>query len=123
MTGSPTNPEMESIRIRLLKVLRLAQGGVGGERENAEVLLGKLLRKHAMTMADLDGSLDQPRTLAWLPATGEDERSVLAQLVVKLFGTGRKVWRHPEAMDLGVTQVVDATLGCHAGISREIFAT
>ena len=27
------------------------------------------------------------------------------------------------AMDLGVTQVVDATLGCHAGISREIFMT
>ena len=25
------------------------------------------------------------------------------------------------AMDLGVTQVVDATLGCHAGISRTIF--
>jgi acetamidase/formamidase len=25
------------------------------------------------------------------------------------------------AMDLGVTQVVDATLGCHAGINRAIF--
>jgi acetamidase/formamidase len=25
------------------------------------------------------------------------------------------------AMDLGVTQVVDATLGCHAGLSRTIF--
>jgi acetamidase/formamidase len=27
------------------------------------------------------------------------------------------------AMDLGVTQVVDATLGCHAGISRAIFGS
>ena len=25
------------------------------------------------------------------------------------------------AMDLGVTQVVDARLGCHAGINRAIF--
>jgi acetamidase/formamidase len=25
------------------------------------------------------------------------------------------------AMDLGVTQVVDATLGCHAGIAKAIF--
>jgi acetamidase/formamidase len=25
------------------------------------------------------------------------------------------------AVDLGVTQVVDATLGCHAGIARAIF--
>jgi hypothetical protein len=24
-------------------------------------------------------------------------------------------------MDLGVTQVVDGTLGCHAGIARSIF--
>jgi acetamidase/formamidase len=27
------------------------------------------------------------------------------------------------AMDLGVTQVVDSTLGCHAGISRAVFGT
>ena len=26
------------------------------------------------------------------------------------------------AMDLGVTQVVDGTVGCHAGVSRAIFA-
>ena len=26
------------------------------------------------------------------------------------------------AVDLGVTQVVDGTLGCHAGIARDLFA-
>ena len=102
MTESPTSPEKESIRSRLLKVLRLAQEGVGGERENAEVLLGKLLRKHDMTMADLEGSLDQPRAMVWLPASIEDERTVLSQLVARLFGTERKIWRHPTAMDLGI---------------------
>ena len=26
------------------------------------------------------------------------------------------------AMDLGVTQVVDSTIGCHAGVAKAIFA-
>lgn len=112
MTGPPASPEMESIRSRLLKVLRLAQDGVGGERENAEVLLGKLLRKHSMTMADLEGPLDQPRAVVWLPVSGEDERTVLSQLVVKLFGITRKLWRHVNAMDLGV----DVTPSEHAAL-------
>ena len=98
----PPNPELESIRVRLLKVLRLAQEGVGGERENAEVLLGKLLRRHGMTLADLEGALDQPRTLVWLPASDVDERAVLAQLVLKLFGAERKVFARPEDAALGV---------------------
>ena len=93
---------MESIRNRLLKVLRLAQEGIGGERENAEVLLAKLLRKHSMTMADLEGSLDQPRASVWLPASSDDERTVLAQLVVKLFGMDRRVWRRTNSLDLGL---------------------
>ena len=93
---------MESIRNRLLKVLRLAQEGVGGERENAEVLLAKLLRKHSMTMADLEGALDQPRASVWVPASSEDERAVLAQLVVRLFGMDRTVWRRTNSLDLGL---------------------
>jgi hypothetical protein len=102
MTVSPSSPELESVRSRLLKVLRLAQQGVGGERENAEVLLAKLLRKHSMTMADLDGASGQPATRMWLPASDVDERTVLAQLVVKLFGKSRKVWRRAADTDLGV---------------------
>lgn len=104
--------EMDSIRVRLLKVLRLAQEGVGGERENAETLLAKLLRKHSMTMADLEGALDQPRTRVWLPASDTDERTVLSQLTLKLFGTGRKFWRQSNNMDLGV----DLTPSEHAAL-------
>ena len=36
--------DRESIRVRLLKVLRLSQEGVGGERENAEAWPAKLAR-------------------------------------------------------------------------------
>lgn len=112
MTSSSPDPEMESIRARLLKVLRLAQEGVGGERENAAVLLEKLLRKHDMTMADLEGALDEPRTLVWLPAADVDERTVLSQLAVRLFGTTRKLFRRTDAAELGV----EVTASEHAAL-------
>ncbi len=102
MTPSSPNPEAESIRARLLKVLRLAQEGVGGERENAAVLLEKLLRKHDMTMADLDGALGEPRSMVWLPAGDVDERTVLSQLAMRLFGTARTLFRRTDAAELGV---------------------
>ena len=104
---------MDSIRDRLLKVLRLAQEGVGGERENAEVLLAKLLKKHAMTMADLEGPAGQSGARTWLPSSSDDERTVLAQLVVRMFGTGRKVFRGNHSFDLGV----DVTPSEHAALT------
>lgn len=109
---TPPNPEMESIRNRLLKVLRLAQQGVGGERENAEVLLAKLLRKHSMTMADLEGAVDQPRSLFWIAAGDSEERTVLSQLIMRLFGTTRKLWHRTGETNLGV----DVTPSEHAAL-------
>ena len=106
------SPERETVRIRLLKVLRLAQEGVGGERENAEALLEKLLRKHSMTMADLEGTPDQPRSRVWLPAADLEERSVLAQLIAKLFGTERKLWRVGTECNVGL----DVTPAEHAAL-------
>jgi len=103
--------DRDTIRIRLLKVLRLAQDGVGGERENAEALLAKLLRKHSMTMADLDGALDRPRIREWLPVGDEEERMVLSQLVIRLFGIDRPTWRRG-ASELGV----EVTPSEHAAI-------
>jgi hypothetical protein len=39
---------------RLRKVLALAKGGTGGERDNAERQLEAMLRKHGLTMDDID---------------------------------------------------------------------
>lgn len=101
-----------SVRGRLLKVLRLAQQGVGGERENAEVLLAKLLKKHSLTMADLEGSGSEGATLLWMPAADAEERTVLSQLAVSLFGTGRKLWSGRNSWDVGV----ELTPGEHAAL-------
>ncbi len=39
---------------RMRKVLALAKGGTGGERDNAERQLEAMLKKHGLTMADID---------------------------------------------------------------------
>ena len=103
----------DNVRARLLKVLRLAESGVGGERENAAVLLEKLLRKHSMTMADLDGAKDRPATRVWFAASDPDERTVISQLALSLFGVGRKFWRRGNDSDLGV----DVTPSEHAALT------
>ncbi len=117
-------PDVESVRVRLLKVLRLAQQGVGGERENAEVLLEKLLRKHSMTMADLEGAPEEAMRRVWMEAGNFDERSVLSQLIAKLFGTGRKLWRVGRECNVGIdlTPAESAALVIAWEVYRAAFA-
>lgn len=102
MTQQSPDPNLESIRLRLLKVLRLAQQGVGGEKENAEALLEKLLRKHSMTLADLEGGPDSPQIRIWLSAADAEERIVLSQLAIRLFGTKRKLWTQQGRYEVGM---------------------
>lgn len=45
---------MNPIKERLYKLLELSRQGVGGERENAEAMLTRLLEKNNMTLADLE---------------------------------------------------------------------
>ena len=119
-----TESESENIRARLLKVLRLAQQGVGGERENAEALLEKLLRKHSMTLADLEGSEQAAHARVWMAASDAEERIVLSQLAIRLFGTGRKLWTQEGRFDVGldVSPSEKAALEIAWDVYREAFA-
>lgn len=116
--------ESNDIRERLLKVLRLAQEGVGGERENAAVLLEKLLRKHSMTMAELEGSAGQATSRAFFSAADTDESTVLSQVVVSLFGIGRRMWRGSKSFDVGLdlTSAEAAALTIAWDVYRAAFA-
>ncbi len=124
MTETTPDPKLESVRIRLLKVLRLAQQGVGGERENAEALLEKLLRKHSMTLADLEGAGDSPQTRVWISASDAEERIVLSQLAIRLFGTKRKLWTQQGRFEVGVdvTSSEKAAIEIAWEVYREAFA-
>lgn len=43
----------------LLKIKRLAEQGIGGEKTNAQALLTKLLKKHKMTLDDLNENKEE----------------------------------------------------------------
>ena len=44
----------EQIKKKMRKLLELARKGVGGEKDNAQSVLNKLLAKHELTLDDLD---------------------------------------------------------------------
>lgn len=44
----------QSVRRRLQKIAQLAERGVGGEKAAAQAMLERQLRKHGITLADLD---------------------------------------------------------------------
>src|SRR5689334_20902542 len=62
----------DEIRERMLKVLRLANQGIGGERANAEALLAKLLTRHNLTREELESSTED-RTVEWFPVASDLE--------------------------------------------------
>lgn len=47
-------PNIERIKEKLRKLLELTRQGVGGEKNNAQSVLDKLLKKHSITLEDLD---------------------------------------------------------------------
>ncbi len=50
---------------RLKKLYALAMRGVGGEKETAQAILDKLLKKYAMTIDDLDEEVIQEYELEY----------------------------------------------------------
>jgi hypothetical protein len=73
------------LKKRLLVLLALSEQGVGGERENADVILTKLLRKHGLTMADIDDRSQARERVRW-KFSGDEERTILAGLIESVIG-------------------------------------
>ncbi|MCW6598705.1 hypothetical protein [Yersinia ruckeri] len=68
---------------KLRKIYELALNGVGGEKENAERLLTKLLRKHEMTIDHLAEEFE-PVYEYYFPFKDEFERILLGQVICKV---------------------------------------
>src|SRR5215831_2543879 len=111
MTDTPTSPPLpDSLRERLLKTLRLAQQGVGGERDNAEAILDKLLAKHGLTRAALE-EMDAPVRTTVRYTVQVADRHVFGGLVRRLFGNERAIWKYrgqstKRAVDLSAAERV-----------------
>ena len=67
----------------ILKVAALAQQGVGGEKENAEALLNRLLKANNMTLADLEAAKNPKRERMFF--VGKPYfKNLLAQIIFKV---------------------------------------
>jgi hypothetical protein len=76
----------DSIREQLTKILRLAESGVAGERDNARRLLDRLAAKHKIPVE----SLVSPEK-SWVKLNYNDahEHRLLVQVVCHVLGKGR----------------------------------
>lgn len=71
---------------RLDKIAALAARGVGGEKENAERALYRLLRKHGLTMRDLENRGDAPRVWLRLRHRTAREKALAGQVLRAIVG-------------------------------------
>ena len=70
---------MNSKEEMLKKLLALSKQGVGGEKINAEALLNKLLKKHGLTIEDID---DEEEIKQWDVHFNTDfERKLIYQVI------------------------------------------
>ncbi len=83
------------IKDRMLKILALARGGVGGEKDNAERMLETLCKKHGVSLDELEGR--GAIETHWFYVNSKHERRLIGQ-VVHLFVSDKeragKCWTH-----------------------------
>lgn len=72
------------IQAKLRKLLNLAERGVGGEKDNAQRMLEKLLARHGMTVDDLS---DERREIRWFTIGNKYDRRLAAQIMAKICDT------------------------------------
>jgi len=87
---------------RLKKLKALAERGIGGEKENAQMLLEKLCEKYGISIDEVESS--DERKMHWFRfRKGAQLRKLLAQCVFKTIGKGRSTYKrtNTRARELG----------------------
>lgn len=113
---------MERIKEHLLKIYRLAQHGVGGEKENANRILERTLRKHNLTLEDL---LQQETvTEKWFDFKSNAQRDLIIQIIGTVcqeskvaYMQGRHTLAHKVGFRLTNIQIVMADMLVAAYVS------
>ena len=94
----------EKIRQRMQKLLALARRGDGGEKENAQRFLDRMLKEHGMTMADLDDEVE-PTQVFEFKYRGNLEKRLLFQVVFTVLQVGSlKYGQHKTSIIMEMTR-------------------
>lgn len=88
------------LRQRLIKLLALSERGIGGEKENAQTMLKKLLVKHNVTLDDLK---DDRQELFFFGYKTLFERRLVSQIHAMITGdrSGR-YYKYPGTQEIGL---------------------
>ena len=81
MRSSKNQGDNAKVEAKLRKLLALAQRGEGGEKDNAQRMLEKLLARHGLTIGDL---VDDSREIRWFPISTNYDRRLAAQIMSKI---------------------------------------
>jgi hypothetical protein len=81
---------VESILIRLRKIEALARDGIGGERENARRMLGKLCAKHGVTLEELT---EETRLEVPFSVRGTHDKQLLFQVYAFIRNASQVTYR------------------------------
>lgn len=69
------------VEAKLRKLLALAERGEGGEKDNAQRMLEKMLARHGLTIEDL---VNDCREIRWFSMTNSYDRQLAAQIMSKI---------------------------------------
>lgn len=94
----------DAVRMRLLKLMALAERGIGGERENAKAALEAALAKHGLKLEDLFDGVQKRADFAY---RGDFERRLLVQVLATVCGHGVTIYRSRLARGMLAVMVTD----------------
>lgn len=102
---------MSKIEDRLRKLLALAEGGVGGEKVNAQRMLESMLEKHDMSVEDISDDLIETY---WFKYKGKLEKRLLYQIINSV-SKNADLWKHRKrrettGADVTKTQMLEIEL-------------
>jgi hypothetical protein len=94
---------LETIKATLKKILRLAERGVGGEKENAGRILATLLEKHHLTIGDIeDHDREEAKQRYWFRYNTRLERDLLMQCYCRALNVNTtRYWQKPGRCQVG----------------------
>lgn len=98
------------VRERILKVFRLADQGIGGEKVNAEAMLEKLLKKHNMTHADLESGAAE-RSMVWFLYTDDLERELIMGVIDCTCGKDTPCYKRGKEHTIGAQLTASEKVG------------
>jgi hypothetical protein len=70
----------DKLEARLRALMELARRGVGGEADNAQAMLERLLEKHGATISDI---ADDEKTLCWFGYRTKHEKRVIIHITAR----------------------------------------